>query len=139
MRQRHWVAMCGLVLPVCLLNALRTGGQAILPAYKDQSHPIEKRVRTKLHRPGCDDGSNKTQKVVLVNLLAEHQKRSRFNSPEDFVFSRVDGTPQDPDYLRNNVFYEALKAAGIKPGYRSHGSICLDIRRVVLCTQLLAT
>lgn len=58
---------------------------------------------------------------VLTNLLAEHQKGARFNSPEDFVFGRVDGTPQDPDYLRKNVLHKALKAAGIEPGYRSHG------------------
>ena len=83
---------------------------------------------------------------VLINLLAEHQRSARFNSPDDFVFGRVDGTPQDPDYLRNSVLYEALKAAGIKPGYRSHGfhlfrhsagSIVHSITRDVKTTQEL--
>ena len=58
---------------------------------------------------------------VLTNLLAEHQKAARFNSSEDFVFGRLDGTPQDPDYLRKEVLPKALKAAGIEPGHRTHG------------------
>jgi integrase len=32
-----------------------------------------------------------------------------------------DGTPQDPDYLRKELLQKALKAAGIEPGYRTHG------------------
>ena len=83
---------------------------------------------------------------VLTNLLAEHQKGARFNSPEDFVFGRVDGTPQAADYLRKNVLHKALKAAGIEPGYRSHGfhlfrhsagSIVHSITRDVKTTQEL--
>ena len=58
---------------------------------------------------------------MLISLLAEHQKTARFNSPEDFVFGRLDGTPQDPDYLRKEVLQKALRAAGIEPGYRTHG------------------
>ena len=63
-----------------------------------------------------------------------------------FVFARADGTPQDPDYLRKKVLYEALDAAGIKPGYRSHGfhlfrhsagSIVHSITRDVKTTQEL--
>jgi integrase len=58
---------------------------------------------------------------VLVDLLAEYRKASRFNGPDDFVFARVDGSPQDPDYLRKEVLDEALRSAGITPGYRTHG------------------
>jgi len=84
--------------------------------------------------------------AVLTNLLAEHQKGARFDSPEDFMFARVDGTPHDPDYLRKKVLYEALKAVGIKPGNRSHGfhlfrhsagSIVHSITRDVKTTQEL--
>lgn len=84
--------------------------------------------------------------VALAGLLLEHQQNARFNSPEDFVFGRVDGTPQDPDYLRKEVLYQALTAAGIKPGYRSHGfhlfrhsagSIVHSITRDVKTTQEL--
>ena len=51
-----------------------------------------------------------------------------------------------PDYLRKNVLYEALNAAGIKPGYGSHGfhlfrhsagSIVHSITRDVKTTQEL--
>ena len=65
---------------------------------------------------------------------------------EDFVFARADGTPQDPDYLRKKVLYEALDSAGFKPGYRSHGfhlfrhsagSIVHSITRDVKTTQEL--
>lgn len=84
--------------------------------------------------------------VPLAELLADHQKGARFNSPGDFVFARVDGTAQDPDFLRKEILYEALIAAGIKPGYRSHGfhlfrhsagSIVHSITRDVKTTQAL--
>ncbi len=45
MRQCHWVAVCGLLLSICLLNSSRTiGGQTSSPRYRDPSLPIEKRV-----------------------------------------------------------------------------------------------
>jgi integrase len=84
--------------------------------------------------------------AVLTELLAKHQQNGPFNSAEDFVFARADGTPQDPDYLRKEVLYQALLAAGIKPGYRSHGfhlfrhsagSIVHSITRDVKTTQEL--
>jgi integrase len=84
--------------------------------------------------------------AVLTGLLATHKQNARFNSPGDFVFARLDGTPQDPDYLRKKVLYEALKAAEIKPGNRSHGfhlfrhsagSIVHSITRDVKTTQEL--
>jgi len=83
---------------------------------------------------------------VLTNLLAERKDRVRFNAPEDFVFGRVDGTPQDPDYLRKKVLYKAMKAVGIEPCYRTHGfhlfrhsagSIVHSITRDVKTTQEL--
>jgi integrase len=58
---------------------------------------------------------------VLTTLLAERKDSVRFNSPDDFVFGRADGAPQDPNYLRKKVLYEAMKAVGIKPGHRTHG------------------
>jgi len=45
MKQHVWVAVCGLLLPVCLLTSSRTtGGQVSSPPYKDASLPIEKRA-----------------------------------------------------------------------------------------------
>ena len=61
------------------------------------------------------------QTAVLTNLLAEHQQTARFNSSEDFVFARADGSPEDPDYLRNFVLYPAVEAAAIERSSRSHG------------------
>jgi integrase len=84
--------------------------------------------------------------AVLISLLAEHQKSTRFHSPEEFVFVRLDGKPHDPDYLRSKVLYDALKLAGIEPGYRTHGfhlfrhsagSIVHSITRDVKTTQEL--
>ena len=45
MRQHFWLAVCSLLLSVCLLSSSRTvGGQTPSPPYKDPSLPIEKRV-----------------------------------------------------------------------------------------------
>ena len=74
---------------------------------------------------GCseDGGSVRTLHLpaALSNLLMEHLESTQFNSPEDFVFARADGSPQNPDHLRNNVLYPALRSAGIQPGERTHG------------------
>ena len=84
--------------------------------------------------------------ALLVSLRTVHQRGARFDSPEDLVFGRGDGAPLDPDYLRKKVLYKALDAAGIKPGYRSHGfhlfrhsagSIVHSITRDVKTTQEL--
>jgi integrase len=57
----------------------------------------------------------------LVEELADRQEASGFNSPEDFIFCRLDGAPLDPDYLRREVLYPAMDRAGIKRGARTHG------------------
>ncbi len=45
MKPHVWVAVCGLLLPICLFNSSGTiGGQTSSPPYKDPSLPIEKRV-----------------------------------------------------------------------------------------------
>jgi beta-glucosidase len=45
MKPHVWVALCGLLLTICLLSSSRTiGGQTSSPLYKDPSLPIEKRV-----------------------------------------------------------------------------------------------
>ena len=41
--------------------------------------------------------------------------------PDDFVFSRLDASPADPDFLRRSVLYPALEGAGIKREPRKHG------------------
>lgn len=103
--------------------------------------------RRELVTPKTDDSARTIHLTeVLTNLLAERKDSVRFNVPEDFVFGRVDGTPQDPDFLRKQVLYKAMKAAGIEPGYRTHGfhlfrhsagSIVHSITRDVKTTQEL--
>jgi integrase len=53
--------------------------------------------------------------------LAEHRQAAQFNSSEDFVFARLDGSPEDRDYLVSFVLYPAVEAAGIERSRRSHG------------------
>jgi Low affinity iron permease len=61
------------------------------------------------------------------DALAIHPKLNEIvKEPDDFVFSRSDGSPWDPDFLRKEVLYRALDAAGIAPGAKvrhSAGSI----------------
>ena len=45
---------------------------------------------------------------VLARVLAEHRRNSRYTGPDDFVFSRPDGSPLSPDVLRRDVLYPAL-------------------------------
>jgi integrase len=59
--------------------------------------------------------------AVLVSLLEEHNQKARWTGPDDFVFSREDGSPLDPDWLRKKVLYPALEAAEIKKTSREHG------------------
>src|SRR5262249_15791722 len=57
----------------------------------------------------------------LVERLSEHRDGSKWINPDDFVFARDDGSPPDPDHLRRQVLYPAMKAAGIIRVSRSHG------------------
>lgn len=50
----------------------------------------------------------------LVELLEGHRKGSDWNRDEDFIFARSDGRPHDPDLLREQVLYPAVRAAGIE-------------------------
>jgi integrase len=58
---------------------------------------------------------------ALVEILRGHHERSRWREPEDFIFCREDGSPWDPDHLREQVLYPAMEAAGIKRGNGTHG------------------
>jgi integrase len=58
---------------------------------------------------------------VLATLLAEHREKSEWNRDEDYIFTRPDGRPHDPDLFREQVLYPALKAAGIVIKKRQNG------------------
>lgn len=57
----------------------------------------------------------------LATLLAEHRCRTEWNRDEDFIFTRSDGRPHDPDLFREQVLYPALKSAGIEVKPRMNG------------------
>jgi len=57
----------------------------------------------------------------LAERLRDHRAGSKWTGTEDFVFARKDGRPQDPDHLRNQVLYPAMKVAGIERVPRRHG------------------
>ena len=57
----------------------------------------------------------------LVEQLQEHKAVSKFNAPDDFVFSREDGRSLDPDGLRETVLYPVMKKVGIEICSRAYG------------------
>jgi integrase len=58
---------------------------------------------------------------ALFSLLEWHRSRSAFLQPTDFVFCQGDGTPCDPDHIRESVLYPAVDRAGIKRLARNCG------------------
>jgi integrase len=51
--------------------------------------------------------------ALLKHVLQQHFALTLFNKAEDFVFCRADGSPQDPDHIRNCVLYPALDKVGV--------------------------
>jgi integrase len=58
---------------------------------------------------------------LLLQALMTQRQQSAFTQPEDWVFCREDGSPCDPDHLRQQVLYPAMDQAGIQRGKRTHG------------------
>lgn len=58
---------------------------------------------------------------ILVKKLQEHKAASKYRAPDDFVFCREDGSPLDPDWLRESVLYAAMDRAGVERTPRTHG------------------
>jgi len=57
----------------------------------------------------------------LLTTLARHRQHSMHRNPDDFVFCHSDGRGLDPDVLREDVLYPALKRAGLPVVKRSSG------------------
>jgi integrase len=71
--------------------------------------------RGQLVPPKTDESEQTIQlSEELAKILLQHRHRSKWTAPGDFVFSREDGSPWDPDHLRKMVLRPALDAAGIK-------------------------
>ena len=58
---------------------------------------------------------------LLVTAFRIQRLRSRFTQPDDFIFTRRDGSPYDRDWLRQSVLYPALDTAEIERKPRQHG------------------
>jgi len=58
---------------------------------------------------------------ALGKALTNHLQNSQHVGPEDFVFSKSDGSTLDPDTLRRDVLYPALDRLGIPRNSRSAG------------------
>jgi integrase len=63
------------------------------------------------------DGKPREHKVamppLLMHVLQEHQERTLYKESTHYVFCREDGSPLDPDHMRNCVLYPAMAKAGI--------------------------
>ncbi len=58
---------------------------------------------------------------VLAEALTEHLRNSKYTGTDDFVFSKPDGSPLDPDVLRKDVLYPTLDRLNIPRTLRSAG------------------
>jgi integrase len=58
---------------------------------------------------------------ALGKALTNHLQISKRIGPEDFVFSKSDGSTLDPDVLRRDVLYPAVDRLGIPRHSRSAG------------------
>jgi integrase len=58
---------------------------------------------------------------ALGKALTNHLQNSQHIGPEDFVFSKSDGSTLDPDVLRRDVLYPAVDRLGIPRSLRSAG------------------
>jgi integrase len=57
----------------------------------------------------------------LFRVLQWHQQISKHTAHSDFIFCKLDGTPCDPNFVRDSVLYPAMDRAGIERGMRTHG------------------
>jgi len=72
--------------------------------------------------PKTDDSSaNVPLASVLIAALDGQRRKSDWTEAGDFVFSKLDGSPCDPDQLRNDVLYPSLERAGIERVRGMHG------------------
>jgi len=53
--------------------------------------------------------------------LLWHLQVSPFTKGSDFIFSKMDGRPCDPNFVRDSVLYPSMDRAEIPLGTRTHG------------------
>jgi integrase len=57
----------------------------------------------------------------LFQVLQWHRQKSSFTKDSDYIFSKLDGRPCDPNFVRDSVLYPAMDRAEIVRGPRTHG------------------
>jgi integrase len=72
---------------------------------------------------------------ALAILLGEHRQESAWNRDEDFIFTRSDGRPHDPDLFREQVLYPALKRRGARLRNVKTDSTLFVTAQVRCCTR----
>jgi integrase len=57
----------------------------------------------------------------LEHVLEQHHETTLYKEPTHYVFCREDGSPLDPDHMRNYILYPAMDAAKIERQKRGSG------------------
>ncbi len=57
----------------------------------------------------------------LFRVFQWHQRLSKHSTDSDFIFCKLDGSPCDPNFVRDSVLYPAMDRAEIERGPRTHG------------------
>jgi len=74
-----------------------------------------------LHSTKTDGELSKHLPETLFRVLEWHRQRSQHKSDSDFLFCKFDGSPCDPNFVRDSVLYPAMDRAEIERGPRTHG------------------
>jgi integrase len=84
---------------------------------------IDRTLWTNVVQPPKTEASRRALHLpsALADALQAHKATSRWDGPEDFVFSREDGAALNANSVRLYVLYPALEQAGIKRGRGTHG------------------
>jgi len=52
----------------------------------------------------------------LLRILQWHHQVSKHTKDSDFIFCKLDGSPCDPNFVRDSVLYPVMDRAGIERG-----------------------
>jgi len=119
----HWLAFF-----VCLAVTTVRIGELLALTWQDIDWQTRKIRIAKSLDLGVIVPHTKTRTVhtkhipeALFAILVKHRELSAHRGPSDFVFCQSDGSPCDPDHVRESVLYPALDRAGIERVQRSSG------------------
>ena len=58
---------------------------------------------------------------IVPNAACLTRQISKHAADSDFIFGKLDGSPCDPNFVRDSVLYPAVDRAEIERGPRTHG------------------